>query len=211
MWIDLFNYMMSQDFMNTPCGTFDEVYGNNDMEIELLDDYEINSLPLEVNDIDDLFESDEGTYGTDEYESGSISSSSSKDACITDSDSLTNEKNGDSHHNEAAVSPHNTDVIVEEKDVTDQDVILGRGGQATHRKGNKLHLQKCKELRGRYKIPGISNASKRIIQDELIDSVHERKGRFLQKVRKGVYKVLRVTHVVELQKLRKQAQQKLSE
>jgi hypothetical protein len=207
MWIDLFNYMMSQDFMNTPCGTFDEVYGNNDMEIELFNDYEINSLPLDVNDLDDLFESDEGTYETDEYESGS----SSMDTCITESDSLTNEKNGDSRHNEAAESLHNADTIVKEKDVTDQDVILGRGGQATHRKGNKLHLQKCKELRGRYKIPGISNASKRIIQDELIDSVHERKGRFLQKVRKGVYKVLGVTHVVELQKLRKQAQQKLSE
>ena len=61
------------------------------------------------------------------------------------------------------------------------DVLLGKGGHCTHFVGNQIFLQKRDELRPRYRDRTNNNATKHLIQEELLQFVSSRNGQFLQK------------------------------
>jgi hypothetical protein len=103
---------------------------------------------------------------------------------------------------DAGVNRSNADVVIV---INDQDFVLRRGGHATHRPGNQLVLTQRDLLRERYQFAR-NNAERRRIQDELIASVHNREGRFIEILPNGLRR-----HVTDTVRLRKIAQQKLSE
>jgi hypothetical protein len=69
---------------------------------------------------------------------------------------------------------------------TDQDVIMGRGGNARHHPGNQWYLAAKARLQDNYLLT-LSSDEKRKISQQLIESVYARGGRFLEKVSKGTF------------------------
>jgi hypothetical protein len=68
----------------------------------------------------------------------------------------------------------------------DADVLMGRGGTARHHPGNRMYLAAKEGLQEKYRRTS-SLVEKCKISRGLVESVHARGGRFLQKVSNGIY------------------------
>ena len=63
-------------------------------------------------------------------------------------------------------------------DVTDQDVLCGRGGRVNHHPGNAIYQQEKDRIQKKYL--AAEKHEKTVISQELVDYVHARGGRFLK-------------------------------
>jgi hypothetical protein len=81
----------------------------------------------------------------------------------------------------------NQDVLlIEDSEITKHDVLLGRGGRTNHHEGNKKYLQYKLLLQEQYF--RANKEGKTRISQQLVQMVHDRKGRFLKQAEPDMIK-----------------------
>ena len=65
-------------------------------------------------------------------------------------------------------------------EITDLDVLMGRGGRSNHHPGNHYYLSLIAKTKPRYKECTTKSEKTRVAQDVVDFIHHERKGRFLE-------------------------------
>jgi hypothetical protein len=98
----------------------------------------------------------------------------------------------------------NSDTFVRETDITDADILSGRGGKSNHHIGNKRFRHLVSEMKSMYQSKG-TRTDKTALSKAVIEFVHSYDGRFLIQEEKDNDRVWRVMTTMEAQRKTSQA------
>jgi hypothetical protein len=98
----------------------------------------------------------------------------------------------------------NNDTFVRETDITDADILSGRGGKSNHHIGNKRFRHLVSEMKSMYRSKG-TRTDKTAFSKGIIELVHSYGGRFLIQEGKDNDRVWRIMTTMEAQRKTSQA------